>query len=124
MDTISLERAECTSYQFGLRYFELLTDFPFVSQVKETFLKEVIEGIKTCMIISKVEENNSRYTGLDVERHHDGITMSMDDYNDSLAEIKDIWMVSGTEDLTKLELNQYRMIVRKFNCLAQSTRQD
>ena len=42
------------------------------------------------MNITRVEENNLRYFGLDVERRSDGITVSMDDYIDSLAEVKDI----------------------------------
>ena len=78
-------------------------------------MKEIIEGIKTCMNVSKVEENNFRYTGLDVERCPDGILVSMDDYVHSLAEVKEIRKVSGTENLTKLELKQYRKIVGMFN---------
>lgn len=57
---------------------------------QETFLKEIIEGIKTCMNVSKVEENDFRNTGLDVERYSDRIIVSMDDYVDSLAKIKEI----------------------------------
>ena len=40
-----------------------------------TFLKETITGIRTCMNVSKVEENNLSYTGLDVERRPDGISV-------------------------------------------------
>ena len=36
---------------------------------EETFLEEVIIGIKTCMNVSNGEENKFRYTGLDVEKH-------------------------------------------------------
>ena len=39
-----------------------------------------------------------------MERQTDGITVSMDDYVDSLADIKEIRKASGTEDLGKLEL--------------------
>ena len=66
-------------------------------------MKEIIEGIKTCKNISKVEENNFRYTGLDVERCPDGITVPMDDCVDTFAEIKDIRKASGTEDLSKFD---------------------
>ena len=34
---------------------------------EEAFLEEVLKGIKTCMNVSKMEENNFRYTGLDVD---------------------------------------------------------
>ena len=80
--------------------------------------------IKTCMNVSKVEENNFRYTGLDVETLQDEITMSMNDYVDSLAMIKYIRKVSGTEELTKLEQKQCRKYEGKLNWLAQSTRPD
>ena len=61
---------------------------------------------------------NFIYASVNVERCPDGITVSMDDYVDSLAEITDIRKVSGTEDLTKLELKQYRKMVGNFNWLA------
>ena len=85
--------------------------------------EKALKGKKNCMKVSKVEEINFRYTGPDVERHLDGITVSMDYYVDSLAEFKDIRKGSGTENLKKLELKQYRKRVGKFNWLAQSPRQ-
>ena len=48
----------------------------------------------------------------------------IDDYVDSLTEVKEIRKVSGTEELTKLEMIEYRKVVGKFNWLAQSTRID
>ena len=50
--------------------------------------------------------------------------MSMDDYVDSLQEVKEIRKAPGTEDLTKLEMKIYRKMIGKFNWLAQSTRPD
>ena len=85
---------------------------------EETFLEKALKGRNNCMKESKVEENNFRYTGLDVKRCLDGITGFMDYYVDSLAEIKDIRKASGTENLTKLKLKQYRMMVGKFHWLA------
>ena len=48
----------------------------------------------------------------------------MDDYVDSLQEVKEIRKAPGTEDLTKLEMKIYRKMIGKFNWLAQSTRPD
>ena len=67
----------------------------------------VLEGIRECMNVSKVEEDSFRYTGLYVERQSDGITVLMDDYVDGLAKVKMIWKVPGTEE--------YKKIVGKLN---------
>ena len=42
------------------------------------------------MNVSKVENDYFRFTGLDVKRKEDGIAVSMDDYVDSLQEVKEI----------------------------------
>ena len=91
---------------------------------EKEFLEEVMKGIKTCMNVSKVEEDKFRFTGLDVERRTDGIVVSMNDYVDSLEEVKNIRKESGMTELTKLEMKQYRKYVGKLNWLAQSTRPD
>ena len=90
----------------------------------DAFLKIVIEVIETCKNVYKVKENNFRYTGLDVERHPGEISVSMDDYVNSLLEVKKIRKVSGALDFIKLEMIQYRKMAGKFNWLAQSTRPD
>ena len=70
----------------------------------DTLLKIVIEGIQTYMNVSKMQVNKFRFAVLDVKRHPDGISISIDDYIDILAQIKKIRKASGTNDLTKLKL--------------------
>ena len=48
----------------------------------------------------------------------------MDEYVDSLAEVKEIRTTFGTEELMKFEMKQDRKMVEKFYWLAQSTRLD
>ena len=90
----------------------------------EDFLRMILDGIKKCMCVSKVERNVFRFTGLDIKKKSDGISISMDDYVESLQEVKEIRKASGTELLTKLEMKQYRKMIGKINWLAQSTRPD
>ena len=74
----------------------------------ESFLEEVKKGIRICIKVSKVEENKFRYTGLDVKRHSDGFTVSMNDYVNSFTAVKDIRKEPGITELTKLQLKRYR----------------
>ena len=46
----------------------------------------------------------------------------MDDYVESLEEIREMRKASRMEDLTRLKFKQYRKMVGKFNWLAHSTR--
>merc|ERR1712062_382314 len=48
------------------------------------FLDEIGTMLKTELSVSKVEKNRFRFTGVDIERTEEGITMSMEDYADSL----------------------------------------
>merc|ERR1712098_975853 len=74
--------------------------------------------------VSKVEENNFRFTGLDVKTNDEQIEISMKDYADSINEIKEIRNASRTEKLTKAKLKEYRKYTGKISWLAQGTRPD
>ena len=77
------------------------------------------------MIVSKVEEDTFRYTGLDVKIITDGIKISMEDYSKSLKEITEIRKTDDrNEPLTKLEIKLYRKMTGKIAWLANSTRPD
>ena len=52
------------------------------------------------MNVSKEEQNKLRYTGIDVEKCLDEITVSMNDYVDSLNEVNDIRKAPGTTELS------------------------
>ena len=84
----------------------------------DDILKIVIEGIKTCINLSKVEEDKFRYTGLDEERQSHGITVSMDDDIESLAELKEIRRAYTDKQLTRYDMKEYR----KISWLANSTK--
>ena len=55
------------------------------------FLKMVLDGVSEKMTVSKVERDKFRFTGLDVHGMKEGIEISMDDYVDSLEDVKDIF---------------------------------
>ena len=54
------------------------------------FIKEVLETISRELTVSKIEKDKFRYTGIDVSVVEDGIEVEMEDYVDSLEEIKEI----------------------------------
>ena len=75
--------------------------------------------------MSKIEEDCFRFTGLDIKKVDNGIEVSMEDYTNSLEEIKEIREVEDwNEPLTKLEMKEYRKMTGKIAWLANSTRLD
>ena len=52
------------------------------------FLDELEKKIRKELNVSKVEKNKYRFTGIDIEKKNDGIVMSMEDYAESIEEIK------------------------------------
>merc|ERR1712115_637982 len=88
------------------------------------FVNRIVEGLKKIFTISKIEENNFRFTGLDVKTNDEQIEISMEDYANSINEIKDIRKANRTEILTKAELKEYRKYTGKLSLLAQGTRPD
>merc|ERR1712115_658549 len=88
------------------------------------FVNRIVEGLKKIFTISKIEENNFRYTGLDVKTTDERIKISMEDYANSINEIQDIRKANVTWALTKAELKEYRKYTGKLSWLAQGTRPD
>ena len=58
--------------------------------------------------MSKIEEDKFRFTGLDVKAECGKIQVSMEDYADSVDEIKEIRKADRTERLAKAKLKEYR----------------
>ena len=56
----------------------------------QEFIDEVLKAIEEELTVSKVERDSFRYTGIDVEAIEDGIEIKMEDYVDSLEEVKEI----------------------------------
>jgi hypothetical protein len=83
----------------------------------------VTERIKEAMDVSKVEDEQFRFTGIDVKQLEDGIEISMEDYAKSLEEIQ-IREGGSEEMLSREELRVLRKFVGKINWLAANTRPD
>ena len=96
----------------------------FILAGTEDFIKEVLETISRELTVSKIEKDKFRYTGIDVSVVEDGIEVEMEDYVDSLEEIKEIQKADRDEDLTKAELKEYRKMTGKLSWLANSTHPD
>ena len=84
----------------------------------------MIEKIKKLMTVSKVEKSKFRFTGVDVEKTENGIAVSMEDYANSIEEIKDFRNVKASEKLTSFEQKIYRKYVGKFMWLSENCRPD
>ena len=78
-------------------------------------MEDVISMVKKELTISKVEEDNFRYTGLDVNVISDGIEISMEEYAKSLQNITDIRKVDDRNELlNKEEIKIYRKMTGKI----------
>merc|ERR1712082_419625 len=88
------------------------------------FVKRIVTGIKERFTVSKVEEDNFRFTGLDVKTQNGRIEISMEYYADSIKEINEIRKADRNEKLTMAELKEYRKYTGKISWLSQGTRPD
>ena len=59
-------------------------------------------------LVSKVEKDNFRFSGLDISTVDEGIEIEMECYAKSLWDIKKIRKANKYEDLTKQEIGEYR----------------
>ena len=91
----------------------LVDDFTLAGT--QDFIDEVLKTIEEELIVSKVNRDSFRYIGIDVEAIEDGIEIKMEDYVDSLEDVKEIRKVDRDEDLTKAEMKIYRKMSRKLS---------
>ena len=89
----------------------------------KSFVTMVTERIRTALDVSKVEDRSFRFTGIDVEQVDGSIVISMNDYANSLEEIK-IREDRSDESLSREEMKVLRKYVGKLNWLAANTRPD
>ena len=82
---------------------------------EEEFVKMIVKGISKKFTVSKVEENQFRFTGLDVKVEKGKIEVSMEDYAKSVEGIEEIRKADRNEKLTKLKLNEYRKYTGKIS---------
>ena len=90
----------------------------------EKFLSEIREMLKKELLVSKLEKNKFWFTGVDIEKNEKGITISMEEYAESLEMIKEIRAAPLDELLTKIENKTYRKYTGKISWLAANTRPD
>ena len=95
----------------------------FILAGKDEFINEITEKVKKKLDISKMEDGDFRFTGIDVKKVGDKIEISMNDYAKSLEKIN---VRDGKPDeiLTKEEMKIYRKYVGKLSWLANNTRPD
>jgi hypothetical protein len=79
--------------------FDISGTKEFVERMRRILMKE--------LKVSKVEKGKFRFTGIDVEKTDKGITVSMEDYTNSIEKIEDIRKAKGEELLTKTEMKVY-----------------
>ena len=90
----------------------------------EAFINEILETVSSELIISKIERDNFRYTGIHVKTIEDDKEIEMKDYVDSLEEVKEIRKAVRDDTLTKTELKVFRKMTGKLSWLANSTHPD
>ena len=85
------------------------------------FVDQVLKVINEELTISKIEKDAFRYTGIGVKVIKDRIDIQMEDYIESLEEVKEIRKAYTDEELTKAELKVCRKMTGKLSWLANST---
>ena len=61
-------------------------DFDLVGT--KSFVEKVTKEISDNLDVSKVEDDKFKYTGIDIKKVENGIEISMDEYAESMEEIK------------------------------------
>ena len=118
---------EAFYYKFDEKKIEgmVLTHvYDFSMAGTDGFLDKLEKKIRKELNVSKVEKNKYRFTGIDIENKKDGIVMSMEDYAESIEEIKEIRKEKNTEMLMKIDNKLYSKYVGKISWLAENCRPD
>ena len=64
------------------------------------FVKRIAKGVTEKFTVSKVEEDEFRFTGLDVKVRNEAIKVSMEDYASSVEPVEEIRKADRAERLT------------------------
>merc|ERR1712030_281970 len=76
----------------------------------DSFVEKVIRQVEQQLTVSKVEKDKFRFTGFDISAVEDGIEITMADYVKSMEDVKHIRKADREEELTDLEMKEYRTI--------------
>ena len=90
----------------------------------DEFVRKVIKQVEWQLTVSKVEKDKFRFTGLDISSVEDGIEVAMEDYVNSIEDVVNVRNADRDEELTGLEMKEYRKVTGKVSWLANSTRPD
>ena len=90
----------------------------------EVFVKDVIKTIERELTVSKVEQNSFGFTGVDVKKTENSIEVSMEDYVESLQEVKNIRTAKKNDELLPSEMKLFRGYTGKIAWLADNVRPD
>ena len=90
----------------------------------DQFIESLTNRIKNNLTISKIEDDEFRFTGIDIVRSSEGVTVSMEDFAASIGEIEEVRKGSKTEPLTLMEMKLYRKFTGKVSWLAENCRPD
>merc|ERR1712243_418648 len=96
----------------------------FIIAGDDEFVERTVNGIREKFTVSKVEKDVFRFTGLDVKAGNGRIEVSMEDYVNSVEEIKEIRKANRDVKLTRAELKEYRKYIGKISWLSQGARPD
>ena len=90
----------------------------------DKFVAKVIKEVEEQLTVSKIEKDKFRFTGLDVSTVGDTVQISMEDYASSFQGIPRIRKADRDEELSDLEMKEYRKVTGKLSWLANNTRPD
>ena len=98
----------------------------FLHAGDESFQKEVVENLQQIFLMGKTEESKFKYVGMDIEQTEEGITLSQQEYADSLEPItiKPERSKQTEENLSEDEKSTLRKIAGRLGWLAKGTRPD
>ena len=77
-------------------------------------MERVIKKVSAELDVSKFEDDRFRFTGIYINKVENGIKISMDEYAESLEDIK-VREGRSDEELTREETKVLRKYVRKLN---------
>ena len=86
----------------------------FTISGEEDFNKRVIDAVETELTVSKKEDGEFRFTGVDVKETEEGIEISMEECVDSLEKIEKFRCAERTDPLLPSEMKIFRGY--KFHC--------
>ena len=96
--------------------------YDFSISGKKTFVEMINGLLRKNFTISRVESSTFRFTGIDIVKTKKEIEVSMEDYAQSIEEIKEIRKAGNNEPLTKTEYKVFRKYAGKIQWLAENVR--